>query len=145
MVSRTAFSASVADFLSPRRPESASIRSRLFIFTPAFPHGRPRLWHLAGPRPLTSPKLGDQAPLHNNLAEYCPRVEAFPSCFSGARQTCQEISGTLSVPPSGTILARWNIGLVELSRRNMGARTRDGPPRRQAAGGAVSVVPWLRA
>src|SRR5215472_12385735 len=31
MVSRTAFSASAADFLSPRRPESASIRSRLFI------------------------------------------------------------------------------------------------------------------
>src|SRR5215813_15433635 len=31
MVSRTAFSASVADFLSPRRPEIASIRSRLFI------------------------------------------------------------------------------------------------------------------
>src|SRR6201996_6301228 len=32
MVSRTAFSASVADFLSPSRPEIAAIRSRLFIF-----------------------------------------------------------------------------------------------------------------
>src|SRR5579863_2220311 len=96
MVSRTALSASVADFLSPRRPESASIRSRLFMFTPAFPHGRPRLWHLAGPRPLTSPKLGDQAALHNNLAEYCPRVGAFPSCFSDVRQTCPDISGSLS-------------------------------------------------
>jgi D-alanine-D-alanine ligase len=31
MVSRTAFTASVADFLSPIRPEIASIRSRLFI------------------------------------------------------------------------------------------------------------------
>src|SRR6202012_2796349 len=37
MVSRTAFSASVADFLSPRRPESASIRSRLFIIHSCVP------------------------------------------------------------------------------------------------------------
>jgi D-alanine-D-alanine ligase len=37
MVSSTAFTASVADFLSPNRPEIASIRSRLFMFTPAFP------------------------------------------------------------------------------------------------------------
>ncbi len=37
MVSSTAFTASVADFLSPSRTEIASIRSRLFMFTPAFP------------------------------------------------------------------------------------------------------------
>jgi D-alanine-D-alanine ligase len=37
MASSTAFTASVADFLSPSRPEIASIRSRLFIFTPALP------------------------------------------------------------------------------------------------------------
>ena len=37
MVSRTAFSASVADFLSPRRPEIASIRSRLFIIHSCVP------------------------------------------------------------------------------------------------------------
>ena len=37
MVSSTAFTASVADFLSPSRPEIASIRSRLFMFTPALP------------------------------------------------------------------------------------------------------------
>jgi D-alanine-D-alanine ligase len=37
MASSTAFTASVADFLSPNRPEIASIRSRLFMFTPAVP------------------------------------------------------------------------------------------------------------
>jgi D-alanine-D-alanine ligase len=37
MVSSTAFTASVADFLSPSRPEIASISSRLFMFTPALP------------------------------------------------------------------------------------------------------------
>ena len=37
MASSTAFTASVADFLSPSRPEIASIRSRLFMFTPALP------------------------------------------------------------------------------------------------------------
>jgi D-alanine-D-alanine ligase len=37
MVSRTAFNASVACFLSPRRPESASIRSRLFIIHSCVP------------------------------------------------------------------------------------------------------------
>ena len=41
MVSSTAFTASVADFLSPNRPEIASIRSRLFIFhSCASPIGR---------------------------------------------------------------------------------------------------------
>src|SRR5262249_34393663 len=56
MVSRTAFSASVADFLSPRRPEIASMRSRLFIFfTSAFPHGRP-LRAVPGLRPLDQPE-----------------------------------------------------------------------------------------
>jgi D-alanine-D-alanine ligase len=38
MVSSTALTASVADFLSPSRTETASIRSRLFMFTPALPH-----------------------------------------------------------------------------------------------------------
>src|SRR5580700_3957387 len=42
MASRTAFSASVAVFLSPNRPEIASIRSRLFMFTPALPPHRSR-------------------------------------------------------------------------------------------------------
>jgi D-alanine-D-alanine ligase len=39
MASSTAFTASVADFLSPNRPEIASIRSRLFIYSLLrFPH-----------------------------------------------------------------------------------------------------------
>src|SRR5712691_9822916 len=43
MVSRTAFTASVAVFLSPNRPEIASIRSRLFMSSLLhFPHGRSR-------------------------------------------------------------------------------------------------------
>jgi D-alanine--D-alanine ligase len=42
MASSTAFTASVADFLSPNRPEIASIRSRLFMFTPALPPHRSR-------------------------------------------------------------------------------------------------------
>src|ERR1039457_2866385 len=37
IASSTAFTASVADFLSPSRPEIASIKSRLFMFTPALP------------------------------------------------------------------------------------------------------------
>src|SRR6201984_2400069 len=41
MVSSTAFTASVADFLSPSRPEIASIRSRLFmVHSCASPTGR---------------------------------------------------------------------------------------------------------
>src|ERR1700689_5536462 len=75
MASSTAFTASVADFLSPRRPESASIRSRLFMFTPALP---PQVaWAQilrCRPRPLTCPKLGDRAPLHNNLGHIGLRV-----------------------------------------------------------------------
>src|SRR5271165_5498991 len=75
MVSSTAFTASVADFLSPSRPEIASIRSRLFIFTPALP---PQVaWapvFRCRPRPLTCPKVGDRAPLHNNLGHIGPRV-----------------------------------------------------------------------
>jgi len=69
MVSSTALTASVADFLSPNRPEIASIRSRLFIVhSCASPTGR--MGPDAGPRaqrPLTCPKVGDPAPSHNNL------------------------------------------------------------------------------
>jgi hypothetical protein len=43
MVSSTALTASVADFLSPSRTETASIRSRLFMFPPALPHRSRRL------------------------------------------------------------------------------------------------------
>ncbi len=76
MVSSTAFTASVADFLSPNRPEIASIRSRLFIVhSCAAPTGR------MGPdtgsrarRPLTCPKVGDRAPSHNNLGHIGARV-----------------------------------------------------------------------
>src|SRR5208282_2463795 len=65
IASSTAFTASVADFLSPNRPEIASIRSRLFMFTPELP---PQVaWApILGSRPLTCPKVGDPAPLHNN-------------------------------------------------------------------------------
>ncbi len=73
MASSTAFTASVADFLSPSRPEIASIRSRLFmVHSCASPTGR------AGSetrsRPLTCPKVSDPAPLHNNLGHIGPRV-----------------------------------------------------------------------
>src|SRR5580692_11407193 len=75
MASSTAFTASVADFLSPNRPEIASIRSRLFMFTPALP---PQVaWAQilrCRPRPLTCPKVGDPAPLHNNLGHIGLRV-----------------------------------------------------------------------
>jgi D-alanine-D-alanine ligase len=79
MVSSTAFTASVADFLSPSRPEIASIRSRLFMFTPALPPQSAwapinRCEACEPPRPLTCPKVGDPAPLHNNLGHIGPRV-----------------------------------------------------------------------
>jgi putative restriction endonuclease len=47
MVSSTAFTASVADLLSPSRSEIASISSPLFMFTPAFPRGRVPLGGIA--------------------------------------------------------------------------------------------------
>jgi D-alanine-D-alanine ligase len=73
MVSSTAFTASVADFLSPSRPEIASIRSRLFmVHSCASPTGR--VGSETRSRPLTCPKVGDQTPLHNNLGQIGPRV-----------------------------------------------------------------------
>ena len=73
MVSSTAFTASVADFLSPSRPEIASIRSRLFmVHSCASPTGR--VGSETRSRPLTCPKVGDQTPLHNNLGHIGPRV-----------------------------------------------------------------------
>ena len=73
MVSSTAFTASVADFLSPSRPEIASIRSRLFmVHSCASPTGR--VGSETRSRPLTCPKVGDPAPLHNNLGHIGPRV-----------------------------------------------------------------------
>src|SRR6476646_8312853 len=76
MVSSTAFTASVADFLSPSRPEIASIRSRLFmVHSCASPTGR--VGSETRSRPLTCPKVGDQTPLHNNLGHIGPRVGEF--------------------------------------------------------------------
>jgi D-alanine-D-alanine ligase len=73
MASSTAFTASVADFLSPSRPEIASIRSRLFmVHSCASPTGR--VGSETRSRPLTCPKVGDQTPLHNNLGHIGPRV-----------------------------------------------------------------------
>jgi D-alanine-D-alanine ligase len=73
MVSSTAFTASVADFLSPSRPEIASIRSRLFmVHSCASPTGR--VGSETRSRPLTCPKVGDQTPLHNNLGHIGPHV-----------------------------------------------------------------------
>src|SRR5579862_6081034 len=73
MASSTALTASVAGFLPPSRPEIASTRSRLFIFTPALPH-RSRVGSVTGPRPLTCPKVSDPAPLHNNHRHFRRRV-----------------------------------------------------------------------
>src|SRR5216683_7395635 len=73
MVSSTAFTASVADFLSPSRPEIASIRSRLFmVHSCASPTGR--VGSDTRSRPLTCPKVGDPAPLHNNHGHIGRRV-----------------------------------------------------------------------
>ena len=73
IASRTAFTASVADFLSPNRPEIASISSRLFIVhSCASPTGR--VGSDTRARPLTCPKVGDQTPLHNNHGQIGPRV-----------------------------------------------------------------------
>jgi D-alanine-D-alanine ligase len=73
MVSSTALTASVADFLSPSRPEIASIRSRLFmVHSCASPTGR--VGSDTRSRPLTCPKVGDPAPLHNNLGRIDRRV-----------------------------------------------------------------------
>src|SRR5262249_14884244 len=64
MVASTALTASVADFLSPSRPEIASIRSRLFmVHSCASPTGR--VGSDTRSRPLTCPKVSDPAPLHN--------------------------------------------------------------------------------
>src|SRR5690242_12159908 len=73
MVSSTAVGASFAVFLSPSRPEIASTRSRLFMFTPALP---PQVaWApIWVSRPLTCPKVGDQTPLHNNHGQIGRRV-----------------------------------------------------------------------
>ena len=85
MVSSTAFTASVADFLSPSRPEIASIRSRLFmVHSCASPTGR--VGSETRSRPLTCPKVGDPAPLHNNLGHIGPRVGEYhtpqhPACI----------------------------------------------------------------
>ncbi len=85
MVSSTAFTASVADFLSPSRPEIASIRSRLFmVHSCASPTGR--VGSETRSRPLTCPKVGDPAPLHNNLGQIGPRVGEYhtprhPACI----------------------------------------------------------------
>src|SRR5215472_18778003 len=57
MVSRTAFSASVADFLSPRRPEIASMRSRLFIIHLCLPPREAAAACLPGSRPLDQPEI----------------------------------------------------------------------------------------
>src|SRR5579872_863665 len=83
MVSSTAFTASVADFLSPIRSEIASIRSRLFILHSwRFPHGRPRS-RARGSRPLTCPKVSDPAPLHNNHGHIRRRVgEDHPPAYT---------------------------------------------------------------
>src|SRR5712691_13011627 len=65
MVSSTAFTASVAVFLSPNRPEIASIRSRLFIpHSCGFPQREVARTGLPDSRPLTCLKLGDAAALH---------------------------------------------------------------------------------
>ena len=73
MASSTAFTASVADFLSPSRPEIASIRSRLFmVHSCASPTGR--VGSETRSRPLTCPKVGDQTPLHNNHGHIGRRV-----------------------------------------------------------------------
>src|SRR5262245_22459166 len=73
LVSSTALTASVADFLSPSRPEIASIRSRLFmVHSCASPTGR--VGSDTRSRPLTCPKVGYPAPLHNNLGHIDRRV-----------------------------------------------------------------------
>src|SRR5271167_3797543 len=78
MVSSTAFKASVADFLSPNRPEIASIRSRLFIIhSCASPTGR--VGSDTRSRPLTCPKVGDPTPLHNNHGQIGRRVGQYPT------------------------------------------------------------------
>ncbi len=105
MVSSTAFTASVADFLSPSRPEIASIRSRLFmVHSCASPTGR--VGSETRSRPLTSPKVGDPAPLHNNLGHIGPRVDEYhtpqhPACIRkvSKRRFCATIR---SHPRSGT-------------------------------------------
>src|SRR5690349_17070799 len=95
MVSSTAFTASVADFLSPSRPEIASIRSRLFmVHSCASPTGR--VGSETRSRPLTCPKVGDQTPLHNNLGHIGPRVGEF------ARLSIQQVYA--KYPNSGCAL-----------------------------------------
>src|SRR5580704_4867213 len=78
MASSTAFTASVADFLSPNRPEIASIRSRLFmVHSCASPTGR--VGSATRSRPLTCPKVGDPTPLHNNHGQIGRRVGQYPT------------------------------------------------------------------
>jgi D-alanine-D-alanine ligase len=87
MASRTAFTASVADFLSPSRPEIASISSRLFIVhSCASPTGR--VPSDTRSRPLTCPKVGDPAPLHNNPGHIGRRVGQYrtPAHPAGIRK-----------------------------------------------------------
>src|SRR5208282_1583680 len=130
MVSSTAFKASVADFLSPNRPEIASIRSRLFIVhSCASPTGRVGSGTI--PRPLTCPKVGDPAPLHNNHGQIGRRVGQYPTPSS------QQIHAKYPGMPGLCRFARAPMQPLPLARGGLQAHhTLAGPARPALAGPA---------